>query len=255
MIQINMKNFLIVVIASLITFSSFAQDTDPSEKSKKKDWSKVQLAGRTNDHLLIQYGMTGWAQKPDSINTSGFSRSFNFYLMIDMPFKTDPRWSVAFGPGIGTDHLFFEKTNVTIANRLNPLKFQNVADTNHFTKNKLVTAYLELPIELRFCMNPENSKKSFKAALGIKIGTLADVHTKSKNWVDKNENVIAGFSDKFVQKQKDKHFFNGTRLAGTMRVGYGNLSVFGTYFLGTFIKEGLGPNVKPFSIGVTLSGL
>jgi hypothetical protein len=73
--------------------------------------------------------------------------------------------------------------------------------------------------------------------------------------VGKNGKTIAGFSDKFVQKQKDKYFFNGNRLVGTMRVGYGNLSLYGTYQLGAFIKDGQGPAVKPFSIGITLSGL
>jgi hypothetical protein len=204
---------------------------------------------------MFQYGITGWAQKPDSIKTGGFSRSFNFYLMIDMPFKSDPRFSVAFGPGIGTDNIFFEKTNVTITNRLKPLQFQNMKDTNNFAKTKLVTAYLELPVELRFCLNPENSNKSFKVAVGAKIGTLADIHTKSKKWVDKRGNVISGFSDKFIQKQKDKYFFNGNRLVGTLRIGYGNLSLFGSYQLGSLIKTGLGPVVKPYSIGFTISGL
>ena len=59
----------------------------------------------------LQYGITNWSGKPDSIKTKGFSRSFNFYVMIDMPFKTDPRFSVAFGPGIGTDNIFFDATN------------------------------------------------------------------------------------------------------------------------------------------------
>jgi hypothetical protein len=250
-----MKKLFQIALGVCLTASLFAQDIPETKPNKKKDWSKVKLTGRANDHFMIQYGVAGWAQKPDSINTSGFSRSFNFYVMIDMPFKTDPRFSVAFGPGLGTDHIFFDKTNVTIADRLNPLRFRNVADTNHFKKTKLVTAYLEVPLELRFCMNPENSKKSFKAALGIKIGTLLDVHTKNKNWVDKNDKTISGFSDKFVQKQKDKYFFNGNRFVGTMRLGYGSMSLFGTYNLGTFVKEGLGPNVKPFSIGLTLSGL
>ena len=40
-----------------------------------------------------------------------------------------------------------------------------------------------------------------------------------------------------------------------MRVGYGNLSLFGTYQIGSLIKEGLGPQVKPYTIGLTLSGL
>lgn len=248
-----MKKFLFIVTAILISYFSFAQDST-SHSKKKKDWSKVKLTGRANDHFMLQYGMAGWAQRPDSIKTSGFSRSFNFYVMIDMPFKTDPRLSVAFGPGIGTDHIFFEKTNITIANHTTNLRFQNVSDTNHFEKTKLVSAFLELPIELRFSSNPETGK-GLKAALGIKIGALADIHTKSKNWVDKNGKTISGFSDKFVQKQKDKYFFNSKRLVGTMRVGYGNLSLYGAYQLGSFVKDGLGPSVKPFSIGIALSGL
>ena len=255
LMQINMKKIFQIALGFCFSVSLFAQDNPATETSKKKDWSKVKLTGRANDHLMIQFGMAGWAKKPDSINTARFSRSFNFYVMIDMPFKTDPRFSVAFGPGIGTDHIFFEKTNISITERLKPLRFQNVKDTNHFQKSKLVNAYLELPIELRFSMNPENNKKSFKAALGIKIGTLMDVHTKNKNWVDKTDNTIAGFSDKFVQKQKDKYFFNSNRFVGTMRVGYGSMSLFATYNLGVFVKEGLGPNVKPYSIGLTLSGL
>lgn len=249
-----MKKILLAGCTILFTLFSFAQDT-PAEKKDKKDWSKVSLAGRANDHFLIQLGYAGWAGKPDSLNTKGLSRSFNFYVMLDFPFKTDPRFSVAFGPGVGTDHIFFEKTNITITDHNNPLRFQDLKDTNHFKKYKLVSAYLELPFELRFTSNPEMNNKSFKIAIGGKVGTLIDIHTKGKGWVDKAENNIAGFDEKFVQKQKDKHFFNGNRLIGTARVGYGSLSVFGTYQLGPLIKEGFGPTVHPFSIGLTLSGL
>lgn len=251
-----MKKIFLLTTGFCLTISLLAQENPvPESKKKKKDWSKVNLGGRANDHFMIQLGVTNWSGKPDSINNKGLSRSFNFYLMIDMPFKTDPRFSVAFGPGVGTDHIFFEKTSVTITDKDNPLRFQNLKDTNHFQKYKLVSAYLELPVELRFCLNPENSNKSFKVALGAKVGTLVDIHTKGKSWVDKNDNAVIGFSEKFVQKQKDKNFFNGNRLSGTLRIGYGNLTLYGSYQLGSLIKEGFGPQVKPYSIGITLSGL
>ena len=249
-----MKKTLLTGFAILYALVSFAQD-DPTDTEKKKDRSKISLANRSNDHFLIQFGYAGWAGKPDSINTKGLSRSFNFYVMMDFPFKTDPRFSVALGPGVGTDHIFFENTNITIADQSKPLRFQNLADTNHFDKYKLVSAFLELPVELRFSSNPEKSGKSFKLAIGAKVGTLVDIHVKGKRWVDKDGNLVPGFSDKFVQKQKDKHFFNGNRLVGTARIGYGYFSLFGTYELGPFIKEGLGPTIHPFSLGITLSGL
>lgn len=247
-----MKKFLFAALAFSFSFALYSQETPTT---KKKDWSKVKLTNRANDHFLLQYGITNWAGKPDSINTKGFSRSFNFYIMIDMPFKTDPRFSVAAGPGIGTDNIFFEATNLTTTNHTKSLEFQNLKDTNHFDKYKLVNAYLELPVELRFSSNPENSNKSFKIALGAKVGVQVSSHTKGKRWVDKNGDLIAGFDDKYVRKDKDKFFFNGNRLVGMARVGYGNLSLFGTYQIGSLIKEGLGPQVKPFTIGLTISGL
>ncbi len=249
-----MKKFLFVTVA--FSFSLFLHSQNvPSSTSKKKDWSKVKLVNRANDHFMLQYGITNWSGKPDSINTKGFSRSFNFYIMLDMPFKTDPRFSVAFGPGIGTDNIFFEATNITTTNHLKPLEFQNLADTNHFDKYKLVNAFLELPVELRFVSNPENSNKSFKIAIGAKAGVQVSSHTKGKRWVNKDGTNISGFDDKYVQKNKDKYFFNGNRLVGMFRVGYGNLSLHATYQIGSLIKEGLGPQVKPYSIGLTISGL
>lgn len=250
-----MKKSSLLILCSCFSVFLWAQNL-PSGTKKKKDWSKVNLIGRANDHFMLQYGITNWAGKPDSINTGGhYSRSFNFYVMIDMPFKTDPRYSVAFGPGVGTDHIFFEKTNITLTNHQKPLSFQNVSDTNHFDKYKLANVFLELPVELRFCLNPENSNKSFKVALGAKVGVQVAAHTKGKRWVNKDGNLIAGFDDKYVQKNKDKYFFNGNRLVGMLRAGYGNISLHGTYQLGSLIKEGLGPSVKPFSIGITISGL
>jgi hypothetical protein len=247
-----MKKFLFAILAFSFSLILHSQETP---KSKKKDWSKVKLTNRANDHFLLQYGITHWSGKPDSIHTKGFSRSFNFYIMIDMPFKTDPRYSVAFGPGIGTDNIFFKATNITTTNHQKPLAFQNVADTNHFDKYKLVHAFLELPVELRFSSNPENSNKSFKIALGAKVGVQVSSHTKGKRWVDRNGTLIPGFDDKYVRKDKDKYFFNGNRLVGMFRVGYGSLSLHATYQIGSLIKEGLGPQVKPYSIGFTISGL
>ena len=250
-----MKKLFLLLIGFCFAIFLSAQENPSIQKTKKKDWSKVKLTNRANDHFMLQYGITHWSGKPDSLNTKGFSRSFNFYIMIDMPFKTDPRFSVAFGPGIGTDNIFFDKTYITTINHLKPLEFKNVADTNHFDKYKLVHAFLELPLELRFASNPENSNKSFKIAIGAKVGVQVSSHTKGKRWVDKNDKLISGFDDKYVQKNKDKYFFNGNRLVGMMRVGYGNLSLFGTYQIGSLIKEGLGPQVKPYTIGLALSGL
>ena len=250
-----MKKLFLLSIGFCFMFFLSAQENPTPSKTKKKDWSKVKLTNRANDHFMFQYGWLNWANKPDSIDNRGFSNSVNVYFMIDMPFKTDPRFSVAFGPGIGVDNMFFNKTLITNTNHLKDLEFKNVRDTTHFDKYKLVNAFAELPIEFRFVMNPVNTNKSFKVAIGAKVGLHLSSHTKGKTWQDKNGTLIEGFDENFIQKNKDKYFFNGNRLVGTFRVGYGFLTLFGTYQFGSLIKEGLGPQVKPFTVGLTFSGL
>ena len=53
---------------------------------KKTDWSKVSLGNRANDHFLMEFGYDGWAGAPDTLNISGFSRHFNFYVMSSARF-------------------------------------------------------------------------------------------------------------------------------------------------------------------------
>ena len=246
-----MKKIITLLFCSLLIGASFGQAVDSTVKKTRKDWSKIDLAGRPNDHLMIQFGYPGLTSAPDSLHVKGFSKSFNVYFLLDFPFKTDPRFSIALGPGIGTDNFRFQKTYIGVKDQTSTLRFQDLSDTNHFKKYKLVTAFLEAPVEFRFTKDPENNKKSFKAAIGVKVGTLVDVHTKGKDWVTSSGSTINNYTDKI----KGKNFFNKNRLVATARVGIGSFSVYGSYQLGALIKEGYGPAVKPYTIGLTISGL
>jgi len=251
-----MTKFLAIsLVLPFIALSTFAQklsDTTLVNGSKTKtDWSKVKLGDRPNDHFMIQFGYDGWAGGSDTVKPSGFSRHFNAYVMYDIPFKTNPRLSVAIGVGVGSSSIFFDKTTIDISSG-NKVVMKD-ATGNYFKKQKLSTTYAEAPIELRFVSNPLKSSKSFKVAVGVKVGTLLDAHTKGKNLVNQTGNSING--SKYILKEKDKKFFNNTRLAPTLRVGYGPFTIYGAYQITNFFKEGLGPNVRPYSIGICLGGL
>jgi len=197
-------------------------------------------------------GLDGWAQMPDSINTGGLARSFNMYFMFDFPFKTNPHLSVAIGAGIGTNNMYFKETYIDITGKnSNELTFNDVSDTTHFKKYKLMTTFLEAPIELRYMFKPETPKKSLKLALGAKVGTMLGATTKGKTLQNSADQTI----NAYTSKEKAKRFFNTTRIAVTGRIGYGNISLHGVYQVNNFIKEGFGPDVRPFSVGITLSGL
>jgi len=206
---------------------------------------------RSKDHLMIQFGGAAWQNKPDSIKTGGFSRTFNVYLMLDFPFKSSPKLSVALGPGLATDHVFLDKMSAGITENASAVRFRDLSDTTHFKKYKVSTAFLELPIELRFSSNPDADGKSFKAALGVKVGTMLAAWAKGKNLEDRNNNSV----NEFLMKEKSKRFFNTNRISATARLGYGHFTLFGSYSLTPLFKEGVGPKMNAMSVGLTLSGL
>jgi len=241
-----MKKIVLFVFCCILINSLLAQD---STLKKKKE--PINLSGRANDHFLIQLGYAGWAGKPDSINSSGFSKSFNVYFMFDFPFKTNPKLSMAFGPGISSDHIQFKKTYVGIKDITEKLQFTDQSDTNHFKKTKLNTTYLEAPIEFRYTANPLNSDKSFKFAIGGKVGTMINAHTRNKDFENKGGNSI----NAYTMKETSKRFFNTTRLVGTARVGMGHFTLYGSYQVTTLFKEGVAAEIRPYSIGLTISGL
>jgi hypothetical protein len=240
-----MRRIVFIALAICLTGTVFAQaDTTIARRITKP------ASTRANDNFLLQLGYTQWAGQPDSIKT-GFSRTFNLYLMLDFPFKTNPKWSVALGPGIATDNIVFDKMNVDIIGQTDNLVFSDVSDTIHFKKYKLATAYLEAPVELRFRFNPNDDRKSVKLAVGAKIGRLVNAHVKGKDLRDGNNNSI----NSYTMKENSTRYFNKTRLSVMARAGYSNFTLFASYAITPVFREGVGPTVRPFTIGLSLSGL
>ena len=256
-----MKHF-VTAIALLATTAALAQKKDsvttivkPAAPAlhapAKKDWSKVTLGRRANDHFMFQLGYDNWAQTPDSIHIQGFNRSANVYFMFDFPFKSDPRFSVGAGIGIGSSNIFFHQQSVLVAVNNPTLAFPDQSQANHFKKFKLVTTYLEAPIEIRFALDPENTNNSWKFAVGAKIGLMLSAHTKGKTL----QNSFGQTIGNYTEKESSKQYFNSTKLAATARINKGPVGIFGQYQVNSLIKTNFGPAVFPYSFGLVLSGL
>jgi hypothetical protein len=246
------KIFLLIFSLTAVIVVSRAQNKD---EKKKTDWSKIDLSNRANDHFLIQYGYDGWSNTPDSINPEGFSRHFNIYFMYDKPFKTNPHFSIGIGVGIGNSNIFFKNTYINLKSTGSTLPFTDATNssTYHFDKYKLATTFAEAPVEFRYAGNPVTPDKGIKFSVGAKVGLLLKAYTKGKNLLDASGKSMYGKT--YIQKESDKHFINNTRFAVTGRIGYGFISLDGSYQLTNFLKSGAGPTIHPYSIGLTLSGL
>jgi hypothetical protein len=241
-----MKKILPLLSLLILSSAIMAQDK-PADKPKK---DVIDLSNRPNDHFMVQFGVANWTGLPDTIQKKGFSKSFNVYFMFDFPFKTNPHLSIALGPGISTDHILFTKTYIGIKETKTLFPFTNVSDTNHYKKNKLATAYLEAPIEFRYSADPATGK-GFKWAIGLKLGTLINAHTRNTKYESKTGTAITAAT----MKEASKRYFNKSRFCATGRIGLGHLSLFGSYTLTPLIRDVAGPSVKPYTIGLTLSGL
>lgn len=236
-----------------IVFAFILVITSINIMAQNKDLSQADLVNKAGDHIMIQLSNDRWMGSNDSITShiKGFSRSANVYVMMNKPFKTNPRLSVAFGIGIGTSNIYFKNMSVDIKSNTNTMPFNNLDTLNRFKKYKLTTAYLEVPVEFRFTARPEKENKSIKFAIGAKVGTLLNAHTKGKNLQNKDgQNINA-----YTLKETSKKFFNSTRMAVTARVGYGNFSLFGSYQINNMFKDAVAPETKLLQVGICLSGL
>lgn len=244
------------MMATAFTVSAQKMTAKDSATKAPTRTKKIDLSNRTSDHFVIQYGADIWSGLPDSVSTKGFSRHFNFYVMLDDPFKANPKFSLAYGVGLGTNNVFFDKRYADVKANSATLPFRKSypgTDSAYFKKFKLTTIFLEAPIELRYFANPENPNKSWKGAIGVKVGTLIKAYSKGKDLKDKAGQSIYGST--FVEKENGKKFFNSTRVAATARVGYGAFSLDFGYQITQVFKSGVAPEVRPYTIGLTVSGL
>ncbi len=245
-----MKKIVLVVSCCLLFTFAFSQDTSYSAPATPKI---IKLPNRSGDHLMIQLSSDHWTGMPDSVSShqQGLSRGFNAYFMLDKPFRSSPKYSIGIGVGIGTSNIFFKRVNIDLKAGGARLPFTALDSTNHFKKYKLTTAFVEVPLEFRYTSKPLRPNKSFKIALGAKVGAIVNAHTKGKDLQDKNNNAI----NSYTEKEIGRRLINGTRFMGTARIGYGIISIFGAYQLNNLLKDGAGANIKLYQVGLTLSGL
>lgn len=231
-----------LAMAAIFLFSSvisFAQDVE------KSDTKVTGIEKASRDFVMLQFTYDAW-MKPDSVKTTGLGRGFNGYLCYDFPLGKS-NFSFAAGIGIGTSNIYFDNQVLTLTDTgALATQVRVVPETQDYKKYKLTTAYLEAPFEIRYFGNKENRNKGFKAAIGVRVGTLVGAHTKGRRNVD---------GTKVIDKVNTKRYMETWRFGGTLRLGYGNFTIFGAYGLNNVFKPGSGPEVTPYSIGLCISGL
>ncbi len=111
------------------------------------------------------------------------------------------------------------------------------------TKNKLTTSFINIPLLFEFQIPTNNDRNRFFISAGGYTGFLVKAHTK----VVYNDSGI-----RTKQKYKGNLNVSPVQYGAMVRLGYSWIKLYATYNFSTLYMKNKGPELYPYSIGLTL---
>jgi hypothetical protein len=251
-----------------ITLSASAQVTPTATPGKSR---RPDIPGT----FALELGINRLMQRPNELKY-GFwgSRTMNVYYQHDMRIG-DSKFTFHPGIGLGMERFklmsskqFFSNDTVTHANptlaydaagntvflpAANVIyDYDSLGQIDHFQsystkKSMIALTYIDVPLELRFNVNPEDPARSFKIGVGGRAGYLINAHTKIKYKEDGD-----------VKRLKNSQYYNLSRFrySAFLKVYLGNFSIFGYYNFNPLFEEGKGPmqtKTNSYTVGISLA--
>ncbi len=207
---------------------------------KRTNWAGIDIASTgyltPANKFSMPLGNKNW--------TLDYGRSVGWNLnLFEKRFPiAGPYFGMVTGVGFDWDRYAFER-NVSVS--ANPDSTWAYEDGTDYDVNKLKTTFLRIPLlfEVNTAKDPESS---FHLSLGV-IGAWR-IYTKFHQEFEVNNTQI-------TRETKAKFNVNSLRYSLTTRFGYGNYSLFLEYSPMPLFERGEGPELYPFSAGITLLGI
>jgi len=229
-----MKIHIISIFLLLLTNLLFSQE---------KKTAEIKIF--SNDNLIIDVNYDSWLNTPSNVTLKPYSRGINISYLETL-LGQHSNISLAAGFGISCQNYFIDATP-EIDNQ-GVTSFVNIPDNIDYKTNKLATTYIELPVEIRLRTNKASRKdKSFKIFAGFKAGYLVNNHTKY------NGDNIDGSGKEIKIKQYNIDNIQKYHYGVSARIGYGKFNITGFYSLTQMFEKDKGPDITPFSVGLSIS--
>ena len=228
------------------------EDHEMDEDEDEEFWyngrhHKKDRSGRFNGHWeAIELGFNGFHEEDYSMyegnefmalnQGKSMEVKINFYELNIGLIKSYV--GLVSGMGLSFNSYRFENPYTL---RRGPVGVEAIAlETENLDKTKLAVSYLNVPLlfEFQIPVNQREGRLYVNAGVvgGVKIGS----HTKVKYGDDK-------------EKDRSGFHMNPFNYAATARVGYKDMGFFATYSLTPLFEEGKGPELTPFTIGISFS--
>ena len=229
-----------------IKSDTIVEQHDNEKKKKKRSHDDASYWGGLglgmNGYMNNHYGMNlpdGYEflelNAPKSVGVSLRFADVNINLMHN-------RLHLVTGLGFEWNNYRFEK-NITLIPGADSIF--SIMSPNALSKNKLTVSYLEVPLLLGFNTriggHEGHKGKHFTFAAGIIGGVRLGSHTKQ---------VFDKDNQEFKYKIHDDFNLNPFKYDATIKIGLGDVAIFGNYSLSTMFKSQQGPKLHPYTVGL-----
>ncbi len=242
------------------------------ERSKKPrfngHWGGVELG--INGYVTPDFN-TNWGSEYDYLNLR-YEKSIAVNLNIyeqNIPLNKDKNIGLITGVGLAWNNYRFSQTTYLepFSDKLTGYYMKDVS----VRKTKLTAMYVTVPILFEMqTKNPRRIKRFFFSVGGL-ISARISSHTKIYfNEANKEYRlqvpasdppeykegtfVTPGATDRNIIKSFNSFYLQPFKFDATVRIGYGILSIFGTYSLNSMFQSGRAPKLYAWTVGISLVG-
>jgi hypothetical protein len=249
------------------TMDNFNMSDFPFCKNRKKyngHWAGIELgiSGYVTPDLNMNFNpafpyMNMNTARSLTVNMNPFELNVNLYKN-HIGFTT--------GIGIQVSNYYFTDNYVMLqdSTALVAYKVQN-AQGNYVSMkvNKMVVSYLNLPLLFEYQTNRYRRLSSFHVSLGVIAGVRIGSYTKqvyenkeeTYYLVDDKGNRIASYDvEHYMVRDRGAYHLSPFKVDAAFRVGWSHLNIFANYSLTQMFQKNQGPELYPFTVGITLLG-
>jgi len=221
------------------------EDGKKSKKTKKskfrKTWSGIDIGMNAYVSPIQSLGMRPEADFLSLEHNKSWVINFNVFQK-SFPIISN-NVGIVTGIGFGFNNYRLADNTVTLVYNPNGIDYINEPDLR-MKKNKLVLAHLNIPLMIEFQTQGPKKYHQFNFAAGGNLGILMNSYTRQTYDID----------GKTMKRKVDENFHVAPfRYEAVARIGYGGVHLFATYALNSFFKNDKGPEIYPFSVGISLT--
>jgi hypothetical protein len=191
---------------------------------------------------LMKSGMSSSFADDERFMEVNLAKSINVginFLQYSIPLTANNRVGLVTGAGINFSNYRFDNPSVMYRNQVTGKIEGNPVDRDLLEKHKLVTTFINFPLMLETQFSSDHQHKGFLSVGGF-FGMKTGSHTKV---------VYDGKTDKVYGNLNLRPYQYGIAFRG----GYEWLKVFANYHLSSLFEDEKGPQVFPFTVGLTLT--